>query len=55
LRQAKVIGALRRYTALINAGADLLQFVNTPQRALADAKSPGSRSPFMPVLFSVAL
>jgi hypothetical protein len=36
LRQTKAFGARRGYTALINAGADLLQFVNTPRRALAE-------------------
>jgi hypothetical protein len=33
---------VRRNTALIKAGADLLQFVSTQRRALDDARSPGS-------------
>jgi hypothetical protein len=53
--KSKAIGASHCNAILINAGTDLLQFVNTPRRALADAKSSGSESSYMLVLFSTTL
>jgi hypothetical protein len=53
--KTKAVGARRCNTILINAGGDLLQFVNTPRRALADAKSPTNKSRCASILFSAAL